>query len=41
MLASSSVRAETLKALAEHFGAAATSAANVRRSAPMVGHIFR
>jgi len=40
-LDSSHRRAETLKALVELLGVAETSAANVRRSAPMVGHMFR
>lgn len=38
---SSNRRAETLKALDEHFGVTATSAVSVRRSAPIVGHMFR
>jgi hypothetical protein len=40
-LGSSNLRADALKALEEHLGVAATSAASVRRSAPTVGPMFR
>ena len=40
-LDSSNLRVDTLKALDKHVGAAATSAASVRRSAPTVGPMFR